>query len=105
MNIKSGTRELEKILGKLTFARVIRAYRLGEELSQVEMAKILKISKQSLNDLEKGRTLPSIERAADIAKKIGMMESMYVTYAIQDHINRAKLNYEVKLQEKPNKAS
>lgn len=103
MNIKTGSKELEKRYGRLTFAKVLSAYRLGEELSQVEMAKILNISKQSLNDLEKGRVLPSIERAAAIAKKIGAIDLVFIEIAIQDHIDRAKLEYKVQLIGKNNK--
>ena len=52
MSTKYGLKELEAEFGELTFGRLLRSHRMGEELSQVEMAKLLKISKQSLNDLE-----------------------------------------------------
>lgn len=100
MTIKYGLKELENEFGKLTFAEALRSYRLGEEMTQVQMAKLLKISKQSLNDLESGRTLPSIARAAEIAKTIQLVQSTYIKLAIQDHIDRARLNYEVTLQPK-----
>lgn len=57
MSTKYGLKELEAEFGEVTFGRLLRSHRMGEELSQVEMAKLLKISKQSLNDLESGRTL------------------------------------------------
>lgn len=93
--IKFGTAEMEKIYGPLTFARAIKAHRLGEELTQVEMAKILKISKQALNDLEHGRKLPSIRRAVQIAKKMGLLEDLFVQLVLQDQIRKEKLNYKV----------
>ena len=97
MTIKYGLKELERDFGKLTFARALKAYRLGEEISQVDMAKFLKISKQSLNDLENGRTIPSIKRAAEIAKKIGRVESVYIELAIQDQIDKAKIDLKITL--------
>jgi putative transcriptional regulator len=98
MSTKYGLKELEKEFGTLTFGRLLRSHRLGEEMSQVQMAKLLKMSKQSLNDLESGRTLPSIARAAEIAKKIGLMEATLVELAIQDQIHRVKLNLHVTIE-------
>ena len=60
MSTKYGLKELEGEFGELTFGRLLKSHRLGEEMTQVQMAKLLKISKQSLNDLESGRTIPSI---------------------------------------------
>ena len=107
MSIKYGLKELEAEFGQLTFGRLLRAHRLGEELTQVQMAKLLKISKQSLNDLESGRTIPSISRAAEVAKRIGLMEATLVELAIQDQIHREKLDLVVKIHSptKPKKAS
>lgn len=107
MSIKYGLKELEAEFGQLTFGRLLRAHRLGEELTQVQMAKLLKISKQSLNDLESGRTIPSISRAAEVAKRIGLMEATLVELAIQDQIHREKLDLVVKIHgpTKPKKAS
>jgi transcriptional regulator with XRE-family HTH domain len=93
-----GLKELEKEFGELTFGRLLKSHRLGEEMSQVEMAKLLKISKQSLNDLESGRTIPSIARAAEIAKRIGLMEATLVELSFQDQIRREKLSLLVKVE-------
>lgn len=98
MSTKYGLKELETEFGALTFGRLLRSHRIGEELSQVQMAKFLKISKQSLNDLENGRTLPSISRASEIAKKIGLMEATLVELAIQDQFHRENLDLVVKVE-------
>lgn len=98
MNIrdkKIGLEEIEKEYGPLTFGRLLKAHRQGEELTQVEMAKFLKLSKQSLNDLEHGRKIPSIRRAIQIAKKIKILEELAVQLVLQDHIRREKLNFTV----------
>lgn len=103
MSIKYGLKELEAEFGELTFGRLLKSHRLGEEMSQVQMAKLLKISKQSLNDLESGRTAPSIARASEVAKKTGLMEATLVELAIQDQIRREKLNLVVKVEESKSK--
>lgn len=90
-----GIADLEKQFGPLTFGRLLKAHRLGEELSQVEMAKLLKISKQSLNDLEHERKIPSIRRAVEIARKINILEELAVQLVLQDHVRREKLSFTV----------
>ena len=100
MITKYGLKELESEFGKLTFGRLLRSHRMGEELSQVKMAKLLKISKQRLNDLENGRTIPSISRAFEIAKKIGLMEATLVELAIQDQFRHEKMNFVVKVEDR-----
>lgn len=92
---KIGIAEIEKQFGALTFGRLLKSHRLGEELTQVDMAKQLKMSKQSLNDLEHGRKVPSIRRAVQIAKKMNVMEELVVQLILQDHVRREKLNFTV----------
>lgn len=92
---KVGLAEIEKQYGPLTFGRLLKSHRLGEELTQVEMAKLLKMSKQSLNDLEHGRKVPSIRRAIEIARKMEVMEELVVQLVLQDHVRREKLNFTV----------
>ncbi|WPU65808.1 helix-turn-helix transcriptional regulator [Peredibacter starrii] len=93
--IKYGSKELEKDFGRLTFGKLLEAYRLADELSQKEFAKILGISQASLCDLEKGRRIPSPERAALIACKLKEPESYWVQLALQDQLNHVGLNLKV----------
>jgi len=58
MTIKksSAVKILEKIRGgPLTFGRMIESIRKADEISQVELAKKMQISKAHLCDIEKGR--------------------------------------------------
>ena len=93
--IHYGSRELERDYGPMTFGRLIEAYRLADELSQKEFAKILGISSASLCDLEKGRRIPTPERAALIAKKLKEPESYWVQLALQDQLNHIGLKLKV----------
>ncbi|WP_413557483.1 helix-turn-helix transcriptional regulator [Bdellovibrio sp. HCB209] len=97
-NKKIGLAEIEKQFGPLTFGRLLKSHRIGENLTQVEMAKVFKMSKQSLNDLENGRKIPSIRRAMDIARKMNVLEELVVQLVLQDHIRREKLNFTVSVK-------
>ncbi len=99
MNTKKtyGTKELERDFGPLTFGEALSSYRQGEELTQTQFAKILGISSQSLCDIEKGRRVPSPNRAAKIARKIKEPEKFWIGLALQDFLRKEKLNYKVKV--------
>lgn len=92
---KYGFKQLERDFGALTFGRLIEAYRLAESLSQKDFAQFLEIGQASLCDLEKGRRIPTAERAASIAKKLKEPEAYWVQLALQDHLDQAGLKLKV----------
>ena len=91
------TQDIEKAYGPLTFGNLLKAYREGDHLTQVEMAKKIKLSKQALNDIENGRKIPSISRAVVLAKKVGILPELAVELVLQDQLNREKLKMVVKV--------
>lgn len=91
------TRDIEKLYGPLTFGNLLKAHREGDELTQVEMAKKIKLSKQALNDIENGRKIPSISRAVALAKKVGILPELAVELVLQDQLDREKLKMKVKV--------
>ena len=97
--IKYGTKEIEKEYGPLTFAKILEAHRLGEEISQKEFANLLGISQQSLCDLEKGRKIPTAERASKIASKLDEPADFWIKIALQDMLRAQHFDYEVSLSE------
>lgn len=100
MTINSDTlKKLEKISGKkLTFGHLIAAIRLGEEITQVEFAKSLGVSKQYLCDIEHGRRNVSIAVAANWAKKLGYSQHQFVRLTIQDELDKSKLKLIVEVK-------
>lgn len=94
---KSETRKfLEKITGgSVTLGKLIEAIRLGEEVSQAEFAKHLKISRSHLNDIEKGSKAVSPERAARFAKALGHSEERFVELSLQSLVDEAGLKLKV----------
>jgi transcriptional regulator with XRE-family HTH domain len=95
--IKFGLKELQNLRGAMTFARLLTSYRTAVDLTQVELAKKLKLSKANLCDLEKGRKIPSPARAEEIAKALKELPQYWVEVAVQDMLTSQKLKYVVKL--------
>ena len=100
MNIKKwdGIEELERRFGRMTMAMFLKAFRESGGLSQTQYAKKMGLSRANLCDLEKGRKLISPERAAKLAKKIGVPEKVLVQISVQDSLHAAKLSYVVELK-------
>lgn len=83
---------LEKVAGgPLTFGRLLRSIRLGEEATLKDFAKTLKISIQHLSDIENDRRVVSPERAAKFGDLLGYSEAQFVELAVQDMLNHSGL--------------
>ena len=89
---------LENLVGgKLTFGRLLYSIRMGEEISQVDFAKNLGISKSQLCDIEKDRRAVSPLRAVNWAKKLGYSPEQFLELALQTSLNKEGIPYTVKL--------
>ena len=84
--------------GPLSLGKFLQSIRLGEEMSQVEFAGQLGISKSHLCDIEKGRKLVSPERAAMFAKILKYSSEQFVRLALQDQVEKAGLKFKVKIE-------
>jgi transcriptional regulator with XRE-family HTH domain len=102
-SVKYSVDDAIKDFGPITFGELLTAYRLGEDMTQVEMAHLLEISKQSLCDLEKGRTIPTVARATQIAKKLKVLPEFFIRVVMEDLLRRENLNFEVELRKRPRK--
>ena len=95
---KSYFERLEKLHGSLSVGGLLKAWRQSEDLSQTAFAKKLGLSVQNLNDLEKGRRIPSPTRASRIAKKLGVPEMGFIQLALRDALLREGFKYDVQLR-------
>jgi transcriptional regulator with XRE-family HTH domain len=91
----NATKHLSKKLGPMTFGIFLSSMREADEMSLAGFASKLSLSRANLCDLEKGRKIPSPERAARIANDLGVPEKVLIQLAIQDTLRNAKLHYEV----------
>jgi DNA-binding XRE family transcriptional regulator len=104
MNIKNKTtaetlNTIEKITDcKLTLGKLIWSIRECQEMSQVDFAKKLGISKQHLCAIEHGRKGISPRLAAIYAKKLGYLPQQFIQLALQDIVDREgfKITIEIK---------
>lgn len=83
----------------MTFGMFLRSMREADEIGLSEFASKLGLSRANLCDLEKGRKIPSPERAARIAKYLGIPEVVLIQLAIQDTLRSARLDYQVQIRE------
>jgi transcriptional regulator with XRE-family HTH domain len=98
-NSKESLAYLENIAGKLTFASLLLSIRKGEEMSQVDFAKMLKVSRQYLCDLEHGRRVASPKAAAGYAVTLGYSVHQFVRLCLQDLINKEGLKLKIDVQD------
>ena len=87
--------------GPLTLGDLLHSIRRGEDMSQVEFARQLGLSRSHLCDIEKGRKAVSPRRSAEFARRLGYSERQFVQLALQDQIQDAGLDFEVQLVAAP----
>ena len=91
---------IESLTGsKLTLGSLLLSIRQCEELSQVDFAKQLGISRQNLCDIEHGRRFVSPKVAAEYADKLGYSKNQFVRLCLQDLLDRDDLHLIVDVSE------
>lgn len=90
---------LEHISGrKLTLGSLLWSIREGEEMSQVEFAHLLGVSKQYLCDLEHDRKAVSAKMAAKFAKILGHPIAQFVRLAMQEELDRYHIPLQIEVR-------
>ena len=84
--------------GPLSFGRLVEATRVCDEISQVELAKRVGVSRAYICDIEKGRRSVSPELAAQFAKELGYSVNQFVALAVEDQLKKAGFAVKVKLE-------
>jgi DNA-binding XRE family transcriptional regulator len=95
MTTKKASYLLKKDVGSLTFGTFLKTSRTSLDLTQAEMAKILKVTVSVICDIEKGRQLVSPSLALKIAKKAKLSEKLSVKLCLQDQLNKANIKMKV----------
>jgi transcriptional regulator with XRE-family HTH domain len=84
--------EIMALENSASFGELIKSFRLCEELTQVELAKKVGISKQHLSAIENGVKAVSPSRAAKFAKALGYPADQFVVAAIEDELREAGID-------------
>jgi len=92
-------KDLEKITGsKLTLGKFLWALRQADEISQVDFADKLSITRQHLCDIEHGRKAVSPKLAAKYAAILGHSKEQFIRLALQDLVDREGLNVQIEVR-------
>lgn len=83
---------------KMTFGSLVRSLRMSDDISQVEMAKKIGVSRQFLSDVEHNRKEVGISFAKKIASESGYSIEPLLELLIRDQLKRQKLHYTVELK-------
>jgi transcriptional regulator with XRE-family HTH domain len=98
MSTKKTIKYIENLTGsKLTLGQLINSIRIGEEMTQVDFADLLGISKSHLCDIEKGRKLVSVERAYNFAQVLGYSKKQFVRLALQQVLDSSGIKFKVEV--------
>jgi plasmid maintenance system antidote protein VapI len=84
--------------GPLTFGKMITSLRECDEISQVDLARKMGISRAQLCDIEKERRAVTPAMAAKFAKVMRYSVHQFVALAIEDQLRKAGLKLKVDLK-------
>jgi transcriptional regulator with XRE-family HTH domain len=104
MNIKSKS-SLESKYGKMTLARFIKAYRLTEDLTQLELGQMLGWSKGNICDIENGRRTIGTERAKILSHVTGIPLDYILEIILNQELQEAGIKKFVKVEFEEDKAA
>lgn len=83
---------------KMTFGGLIRSLRMSDDISQVQLAKKLGVSKQFLSDVERNRKEVGIGFAKKIASTLGYSIEPLLELLIKQQLKRQNLHYIVEIK-------
>jgi transcriptional regulator with XRE-family HTH domain len=91
-------KEIEKITGTaLTLGKLLWAIRQADDVSQIDFASKLGITRQHLCDIEHERKGVSPKLAAQYASLLGYSEIQFIRLSLQDLMKRENLNVEIEV--------
>ncbi len=79
----------------LSFGSLLYSLRVADEVSQIELAKKLDVSRGYICDIEKGRKPASVKLAAKIATVMGYSKEALIQQVFNDQLKAAKLKLKV----------
>jgi transcriptional regulator with XRE-family HTH domain len=82
----------------MTFGGLVRSLRMSDEISQVDLAKKLGVSKQFLSDVEHNRKDVGMGFAKKIAEALDYSIEPLIELLIRDQLKHQHLNYTVDLK-------
>ena len=90
--------ETKSIWNAMTFGGLVHSLRLSEEITQVDLAKRVGVSKQFLSDVEHNRKDVGIAFAKKLSDALGYSIEPLIELLVRDQLRRQHLNYIVELK-------
>jgi transcriptional regulator with XRE-family HTH domain len=91
--------DLAAIANDMTFGKLLRTWRVCENLTQTNVAKQLGVSTQMVSQYETGKRLPSIREAVRLAELLGFSAGQAIRFVLAEQIAQAGVgNYKVMLE-------
>ena len=88
----------ENGMGPMTFGTFLVGVRHSMEMSQAGLARLLKVSRSMICDIEKERVLVSPALAMKIAQIGGFPKDMAIKSCLEDQLRKAKINMRVHVE-------
>jgi transcriptional regulator with XRE-family HTH domain len=95
LNALEATKE---IWNEMTFGGLVRSLRISDEITQVELANRVGVSKQFLSDVENNRKDVGIAFAKKVSDALGYSIEPLIELLIRDQLRRQHLDYIVELK-------
>lgn len=83
--------------GPLTVGQALNSHRLCEELTLTAMGETLGISRQTLNDIERGRRRVSPRKAAEFGHALGEVPEIWARMALEEQLRAAGIEASVEV--------
>ncbi len=90
-------------IANTTFGELVRSIRSCDEVTQAELARRLKVSRQFLNAVEFGKSQVSLDFAKRVADALGYSPEAFAEILIQEQLQKAGIPCKVSL--KPDSAA
>lgn len=95
----SARKALKDVLNE-SFGKFVRDIRECDALSQAELARRMKVSRQFINAVEHDKANVSIQMAMTIARSLGYPHEAFVEILLNDMLKKAGINKKVSLKSK-----
>ena len=91
---------LKDVIENTSFGEFVKSIRVCDELSQTELAKRMKVTRQFIHAIELGKSNVSAQLASKIAEALGYPREAFVEVLINDMLKKAGINKVVEFKEK-----
>lgn len=94
----SAREALSKTIESTTFGELVRSMRLTDEVSQAELARRLRVSRQFLNAVELGKSNVGLDFAKRVADALGYSPEPFAEILIREQLKEAGIRCDVSLK-------